>query len=326
MLNRLALFALVALLLVGCAAAANPVQINAFQNGNIIKLTYFDNFTCYPAPAAVYMNSTESINAASVTACEYGSALGVNTTGSIPRWGMIPAFAGLSVYGYNAFNSTAQGYPTYNGNAILAICGAGQTSTVCIHRPTYIYSPVISALEHGMNVFDGLYGLPEGVLPNAARDLLVSPKKNGTISSSYEVRVWVFDPNIFPNSTTGKCTQIAPFKPERSDGALPYQCGCAAGRDQHKRHGDTCDKCKQHIMEDLGQANQPGRNTRRRSAVGRRSRTAVRNTRKQGHKHLEHQSVTYLFIGNSVNQTVPTTTMAQVQQPDLSSVMVPARS
>ena len=210
MLGRLTMFAVVVLLLFGSVNAATSVKINAFQDGNTIHLTYFNNFTCFPGPSAIFMNSSESINASSVTACEFGSAVNVNTTNSIPRWGLIPAFAGLSVYGYNAYGSTPQGYATYNGIAIPTICGAGQSSSACVHRPGYIYSPILSAIEKGAGIVGGLSGMPKGVLPNAARDILVSQKKNGTIVSSYEVRVWVFDPNIFPNSTTGKCTQIAP--------------------------------------------------------------------------------------------------------------------
>jgi hypothetical protein len=209
-LGRFTALTVVALLLAAGISAAAAIQIRAFQNGKLVNLVYFDNFTCIPAPAAVYMNSSESINAASVTACEFGSAVGVNTTGGIPRWDLIPAFAGLSVYGYSAYGSTLLGYPVYNGNAVLTECSANRISNACIHRPAYVYSPIISAIEHGLNISDGINGLPEGVLPNAARDILASPKKNSTVSRSYDVRVWVLDPNIFPNPSTGKCQQVAP--------------------------------------------------------------------------------------------------------------------
>jgi hypothetical protein len=198
-----------ALLLAGIANATVSINVTAFQNGNTIKLVYFENFTCAPAPSTVYLNNSESVNATAVTACEFGSSVGVNTTGSIPRWDLIPAFAGMSVYGYNAYGASPQGYPVYNGMVLRTECAAGQTTKACIHRPIYIYSPILSAGERLMNVSNGMNGLPEGVLPNAARDLLVSQNANGTIQRAYEVRVWVFDPNIFPNLTTGKCIQVA---------------------------------------------------------------------------------------------------------------------
>ena len=210
MFGKLMLLGVVALLLFGSANAANAFQTKAFQNGNIVNFAYFDNFTCFPSPAVTYLNSSESVAASSVTACEFGSAIGVNTTDSIPRWDLIPAFAGLSVYGYAAYGSTPQGYPTYDGQIVPTECGAGGTSNACLHRPSYFYSTIISAIENRIGISAGINGLPEGVLPNAARDILVSSKHNSTISSSYSVRVWVFDPNIFPNSTTGKCRQVAP--------------------------------------------------------------------------------------------------------------------
>jgi hypothetical protein len=209
-LGRFTVFAVVALLLVGGISTAVSIQIRALQNGNVVNLVYFDNFTCIPAPAAVYMNSSESINAASITACEFGSAAGVNTTGGIPRWDLIPAFAGLSIYGYPAYGSTLLGYPSYNGNTVLTECTASGKSNLCIRRPAYIYSPIISTIERSSNISNGINGLPEGVLPNAARDILASPKKNSAVSRSYDVRVWVLDPNIFPNPSTGKCVQVAP--------------------------------------------------------------------------------------------------------------------
>jgi hypothetical protein len=48
------------------------------------------------------------------------------------------------------------------------------------------------------------------VLPNAGRDFIMSPSKSGVLTKSYIIRVGVFDPNIYPNATTGKCTVVAP--------------------------------------------------------------------------------------------------------------------
>lgn len=302
-----------ALLLAGSVNASNGVQITAFQNGNTVSLVYFDNFTCIPAPTAVYMNSSESVNATAVTACEFGSSTGVNMTGSIPRWGLIPAFAGLSVYGYAAYGSAPLGYPTYNGQTIFTECAAGMTSKACIRRPTYIYSPITSAIEQGVNISNGINGLPEGVLPNAARDLLVSPKKNGTVSRSYEVRVWVFDPNIFPDPATGKCMQVAP-----SSLADPT-AHCLTSVTALQAAISTNDTAISAINANnilwkvagrpdtqvviLAAVLLPGNSTNPQFGVQQSEDINLSNT----------NLFTWSYIGN-VNQTVPTTTIAQTQQ------------
>ena len=324
MLGKLMAFAVVALLFAVSVNASSPTQINAFQNGNIIKLVYYDNFTCFPAPYTIYSNSNESINASSVTACEYGSSIGVNTSGGIPRWSIIPTFAGLSVYGYTAYGSTPQGYATYNGQVIPTTCGAGQASKVCIHRPMYIYSPIISAIEHSINISNGMYGLPEGVLPNPTRDVIVSPKKNGSVSRSYDVRVWVFDPNIFPNSTTGKCTQVVPS----SLGDPTAHClNSTAALQAAIRTNDTAVPVinANNIFWKI--ANRPETQVAIVTAVEVQSNSTEPQFAVQLSDDINISNTNmfiYSFVGNG-NQTIPTTTIPQEQQyPSASSTLIPA--
>ncbi len=320
------MLAVVALLLVGSIYAAGSVKINAFQDGETIHLTYYNNFTCYPAPSAIYANSSQSINASSITACEFGSSAGVDTANSIPRWALIPAFAGLSVYGYNALGSTPKGYPTYNGQPIITICGAGQSPNACMHRPGYVYSPILSAIEQGANIPGGINGLPEGVLPNAARDILVSQKKNGTVVSSYEVRVWVFDPNIFPNTTTGTCAQIAPSN--LSDPTAHCLTSVAALQAAIGTNDTAIPTINaNNILWEV--AGRPDTQVTILNAVLISSNSAEPQFGVQQSSNLTFSNTnmfTYSFIGNSVNQTAPTstTTIAQEQQaPGASSIIVP---
>ena len=106
--------------------------------------------------------------------------------------------------------TTSKGYPIYNGTIITTDCGIGNSSSACPGKPIYYYSPVFGIIERALGITKGVAGLPEGVVANPARSYIASPLKNSTYSPSYLVRVVVFDPNIFPNATTGKCRVIAP--------------------------------------------------------------------------------------------------------------------
>jgi hypothetical protein len=323
MLGRFMVLALAVLLLAG-SAGASSYAVTAFQNGKVVRLVYFDNFTCFPNSTVVYMNSSESINASAITVCEYGSSAGVNTTGSIPRWDLIPAFAGLSVYGYIDYGSTPQGYSTYKGQAVTTECGAGQTPNACIHRPANLYSPIISAIERGINISNGINGLPEGVLPNAAHNILVSSKKNGTVSRSYEIRVWVLDPNIFPNLKTGKCTQLAPSSLAN---ATSHCLTSEAALEAAISTNDTAvpainannilwkvagmPKTQAVILTAIPL---PGNSTNPQFAVQQSDDINISNT----------NLFIWSYIGNANLTTVPTTTIAQAQQYPAASTLTPA--
>ncbi len=182
----------------------------AFQNGSIVTLVTYSNSTCAPSLNSLYPNSTETANALGFTNCEVGTIVNRTST-DMPRWNLIPSFTGLSIYGIASWGATPQGYPTYNGMTIATQCGASGTASECSsNKISYFYSPKQSAIEKSLGIYNGINGLPEGVLPNPANDKILPSNKTGTPTLSYLVRVAVYDPNIFPNATTGKCKQVAP--------------------------------------------------------------------------------------------------------------------
>ncbi len=189
----------------------------AFQNGNIVNYTYA-NVTC--SPGAYATSSPEARNASLFTTCDVGGGpFAANTAGAIPIWALTPGFVGPSAYGLFAgvaaaglpsYPTSPMGYPIYNGTVIQTQCGTGNSSSACLGKPDYFYSAFYGLLERSIGVTKGVGGLPEGVLANAARDYIVSPLKNSTYTKSDIIRVLVFDPDIFPNTTTGKCRVLAP--------------------------------------------------------------------------------------------------------------------
>lgn len=195
--------------LFGSLMASNVVMASAgFQGGNVVTLNYTNTTTaCSPSMASIYQGYQEAQNASATTSCE----IGVGTTipvNSFPTFLLVPSFAGLSIFGFTSWNSTASGYPTFNGITIVTDCGAAGTASSCPETPNSIknyYSPTISSWEKTLGITKGIYGLPQGVMPNSARDLLVPGSAKA--GPTYLVRVAVYDPNIFPNATTGKCTQ-----------------------------------------------------------------------------------------------------------------------
>ena len=83
--------------------------------------------------------------------------------------------------------------------------------SACPDHPTYLYSPVFTAVEQHLSIANGIYGLPEGVLPTPAHSHIVSSNASGADAQWYVMqRFGNSDPNIMPNATTGKCTQVVP--------------------------------------------------------------------------------------------------------------------
>ncbi len=70
------------------------------------------------------------------------------------------------------------------------------------------YSPGHSAIETQLGITNGVNGLLQGVLPNTARDSLLPNNVGNVLTTTYLVRIGVYDPNIFPSVTTGRCTQV----------------------------------------------------------------------------------------------------------------------
>lgn len=215
-----AVFSISFLILAYCANATNTTLLSstyAFQNGEVVRLLYFSNYACTPPASIVFNNSSNSLNASDITSCEMGSSEGVNYTNAIPSYNIVPAFANFSIYGYVGNSSiitnygvSPEGYLIYNFSVIQTHCNAALLNNTCLYKPAYLYSPFYLELQQSIGASNGINGLPRGVMTNPERDIIVPPVKNSTPTLSDKVVVWVFDPNIFPNATTGLCHQIAP--------------------------------------------------------------------------------------------------------------------
>ena len=203
-MNKFGLIGLMSLLLVSMVSATGSW---GFQNGNVVWLNYSNSNGCAPSLAVLYQGYGPAVNASTVTNCQVG--IGIQPSiGAFPTYQLVPAFAGLSTFGYTSWNATANGYATFNGVTIATHCGAAGTTTSCgqgvANAITNYYSYGTTIFEWALGITNGKNGLPEGVLPNSAHDLLIPTVSSGP---TYLVRVSVYDPNIFPNATTGKCTQ-----------------------------------------------------------------------------------------------------------------------
>ncbi|MDV3293376.1 MAG: hypothetical protein LYZ70_03815 [Nitrososphaerales archaeon] len=177
-----------------------------FYKGTVVSFKYSQNFQCIPALNKFVTNQTEGNAAAAKTACVVGGGDATALAGAAPVFILVPAYAGLSIFGVPALGATSQGYPTFNGNAILTQCGAGGTVSACSDHPTLIYSPYFTAVEQHIGIKTGYGGLPEGVLPTPSHDHIVD--YSGGPSIPWDViAVLVFDPNIMPDGQTGQCHQ-----------------------------------------------------------------------------------------------------------------------
>ncbi len=176
-----------------------------FLNGQVVTFVYTQNYTCNPGVTSFGFNSTETSNAQAVTNCEVGAFKGDTTLPNL--YILVPAFAGLSIFGVPKLGASSQGFPTFNNQTILTDCGAGGTQTACGDHPTYFYSPAFTTVEQYLGITSGVFGLPEGVLPTPSHSHLINQSDTGGWNN---VAVLVFDPNIFPNPVTGQCTQMVP--------------------------------------------------------------------------------------------------------------------
>ncbi len=175
-----------------------------FFNSQIVTFAYTQSFTCAPALAKFAQNQTEATRAVAVTACEVGGGDATAVPNSAPVFILVPAFAGLSIFGVTALGSTSQGYPTFKGSAVFTQCGAGGSTSACFDHPTYIYSPYFTAVEQHIGLKSGYGGLPEGVLPVPSHDHIVNYAGGNSIPWDV-ITVLVFDPNIMPDGASGQC-------------------------------------------------------------------------------------------------------------------------
>lgn len=183
------------------------LEMGGFADGQIVTFVYNGTNTeqCTPSLATLFPGDANATAAAAHTGCEVGTA-NQNAVVQVPQYILVPAFAGLSIFGVPALGASAHGFPTVNGTTLLTQCGAGGTVTACPSHPTYLYSPDFTAVEQHLNLTDGYGGLPPGTLPTPAHDHLIdTPTTYPNVYWGITV-VLVFDPNIYPAQDAPTCT------------------------------------------------------------------------------------------------------------------------
>ncbi len=178
----------------------------AFLNGNVVSIGYTHSYLCAPSITSAYPNI--SIAIANITQCV--TVTPTNVVEAFPIWAIVPAYAGFSIYGFQQWNSTHEGFATFQGNAIITDCGAGGSASACGETPAYMYTTKSHLYEQAYGVFNGINKMPQGLLPFPAHNYITLTGYGGTPTALYAIFVMVFDPNIFPNATTGRCMQVAP--------------------------------------------------------------------------------------------------------------------
>ncbi|MCL4355033.1 MAG: hypothetical protein JRM79_05230 [Nitrososphaerota archaeon] len=180
-------------------------ETGGLYNGQVVTFVYPRQYACTPSLLTFFPNQTA---AASQTSCEVGAGNGNAEAGAVPLWVVVPAYAGLSVFGVKALGASPQGYPVFDNQTIITDCGASGTPSGCPDHPLLLYSPFFTAVEQHLGITNGYGGLPEGVLPTPAHDHLINCCFQ--VIPWYTVVVLNFDPNIQPNPVTGQCSEIVP--------------------------------------------------------------------------------------------------------------------
>ena len=185
----------------------NSTASAGFLNGSEMTFIYTRQFTCTPPTNQLFANSSEVANSLKVTRCEVG--VQGNQTNSDPQWIIIPAYAGLSIFGPQ-LGGSPEGFPIYANSVVVTQCGVSGTAAQCPEHPANIYSPLFTAVERYLNITNGALGLPEGVLPLPAHSHIIYDADNGSDANWYTISVFVLDPNIMPNGTNGACREQVP--------------------------------------------------------------------------------------------------------------------
>lgn len=173
-------------------------ESGAFFNGSEATYIYTGNYSCYPPLSSVIHNTT-------INESKYACYAGIKSAESqaLPDWILVPAYAGMSVFGINSSN----GMPVFMNKTVYTDCGAGNTSTRCTADPQYIYSPEFKSIENYAKI-SSTNGKPYGIMPLPAHSHLVNNTFSGDPIPWYVIIVYVFDPNIMPNATNGECTAV----------------------------------------------------------------------------------------------------------------------
>jgi hypothetical protein len=187
----------------------NGTTSAGFFNSQLVSFGYTAVFKCTPALESFASNQTEATRASQVTSCEVGGGNSSAVSGAAPVFILVPAYAGLSIFGVRALGATSQGYPTFNNQLVFTQCGAGGTTSACSDHPTYLYSPFFTAVEKSIGIKSGYGGLPEGVLPTPSHDHVLDYEGGPSIPWDV-ITVLVFDPNVMPDGSSGQCHQWVP--------------------------------------------------------------------------------------------------------------------
>jgi len=194
----------------GTSVATNIILTGSvsggFYKGSVVSFSYSQNYQCLPALSKFASNQTEATAAAAKATCEVAGGDPTALAGAAPVFILVPAYAGLSIFGVPALGATSQGYGVFNQNVVFTQCGAGGSTSACADHPTLLYSPFFTAVELSLGIKNGYGGLPEGVLPTPAHSHVVN-YQGGPSIPWYVVTVLVFDPNVMPDGQTGQCRQ-----------------------------------------------------------------------------------------------------------------------
>lgn len=189
------------------SASPAPLEEGGFTLGQVVTFVYngTDTYLCTPGMSVMFPGNSTASAAAQVTSCEVGNA-NQKAVAQVPEWVLVPAFAGLSIFGVTALGASADGFPMTNGTTLLTDCGAGGSHGACVDHPTYLYSPLFVAVEDSIGASTGYGGLPLGVLPTPAHDHLINTSANYPNVQWGTIAVLVLDPNILPDRATGACS------------------------------------------------------------------------------------------------------------------------
>ena len=189
----------------GSTPFARPTETGGYNNDAVGPFVYPYQYKCLPSLTKYFSNET---TASALTQCEVGEGDATAEQGAASLWVIVPAFAGLSIFGAGKLGASPEGFPVYNNQTIVTQCGASGTPSGCPDHPLLLYSPFFTAVEEHLGLNTGYGGLPEGVLPTPAHDHLIDCCFQTV--PWYTIVVLVFDPNIFPNAVTGQCAAVAP--------------------------------------------------------------------------------------------------------------------
>ena len=185
------------------SSGATSEVAGGFTEGQVVTFVYTGNYQCTPSLTAYFPNES---SITSTTTCEAGAANQTAVSGQVPQWVLVPAFAGLSIFGVASLGANDRGFPQFQGGALPTDCGGGGSPTGCPDHPVAMYSPAFTTVEKFLNMSSGVGGYPEGVLPTPAHDHLLNTSTTFPNVPWGSIVVLVFDPNIWPDRVTGACT------------------------------------------------------------------------------------------------------------------------